>query len=229
MSGIIGYCRVSTKEQGKSGLGLDAQRTAIEAYAAQTSSRLLVPLYIEVESGKRNDRPELAKAIAHAKRAKATLVIAKLDRLSRNVAFLANLLESKVPFICCDNPQANTLTIHILAAVAEEEARAISKRTKDSLAAAKARGTLLGSARPGHWSGKEDKRRAGAEAGNKASATARKRLARDAYSDLLPMVHALRQSGMSLAAIAARLNEDGHTTRRGARFNAVQVARLLAL
>src|SRR5262245_4791157 len=120
MAAIIGYLRVSTKGQGESGLGIEGQRAAIEAYARQTGATLVMA-YVEVESGKRTDRPELARALAHARRIKATLVVAKLDRLARNVAFLSALMESKVPFVACDNPHANRLTLHILAAVAEAE------------------------------------------------------------------------------------------------------------
>ena len=139
----INYYRVSTAKQGRSGLGLDAQRSAVEAFCA---SRGWVKLeeYKEQESGKRNDRPELAKALHHAKVSGATLVIAKLDRLSRNVAFLAQLQEAGVDFVAADMPDANELTIHIMAAMAQAERKAISKRTKEALAAAKARGTKLG-------------------------------------------------------------------------------------
>src|SRR5947209_4394448 len=118
---IVGYLRVSTKAQGESGLGLEAQRSAIEAYGRQSGAPI-VAFYTEVESGKLADRPELAKALAHARRSRARLVVAKLDRLARNVAFLSTLLESKVDFLACDNPHANKLTIHLLAAVAEHEA-----------------------------------------------------------------------------------------------------------
>lgn len=121
-------------------------------------SRQKVQSYTEVESGKRKDRPQLTKAIGHAKLARATLVVAKLDRLARNVAFLSALMESEIDFVACDNPHANRPTIHILAAVAEDEVRRISERTKAALAAAKRRGIKLGSARPGHWNGREDRR-----------------------------------------------------------------------
>src|SRR5471032_1999209 len=108
---IVGYQRVSTKGHGESGLGIEAQESAIKAYAQQTGAKV-VAMYTEVESGKLADRPELAKALAHARRSKATLVVAKLDRLARNVAFLAALMDSKVPFVACDNPHANRLTVH---------------------------------------------------------------------------------------------------------------------
>src|SRR5690349_2260256 len=120
---VIAYYRVSTARQGQSGLGLEAQQAAIAAYARQCGAEI-VKFYTEVESGKRSDRPELLKALAHAKSIGATLVVAKLDRLGRNVAFLSSLMESGVEFVACDNPSANRLTLHILAAVAENEARA---------------------------------------------------------------------------------------------------------
>src|SRR5271168_400383 len=128
---IVTYYRVSTKRQGESGLGLDGQRSAVEEYALRIGATV-VASYTEVESGKRADRPELAAAIAHATRSKARLVVAKLDRLARNVAFLSALMESGADFVAIDNEHANRLTIHILAAVAEAEAKAISERTKSA-------------------------------------------------------------------------------------------------
>ena len=154
---IIAYYRVSTRRQGESGLGLDGQKSAVETFAKQHAASI-IGSYVEVESGKKSDRPVLAQALGHARLAKATLVVAKLDRLARNVAFLSALMESGVDFKACDNEHANRLTIHILAAVAEAEAKAISERTKTALAAAKRRGVKLGSARPGHWKGREDRR-----------------------------------------------------------------------
>ena len=139
MTVFVGYARVSTAKQGRSGLGLEAQETAIAAHL-RASDELLTPIYVETESGKDNDRPELAKALAKAKRAGATLIVAKLDRLSRNVAFIAQLMESGVRFVACDMPEANELTLHIMAAVAQAERKAISRRTKEALAASKARG-----------------------------------------------------------------------------------------
>ena len=143
---IIAYYRVSTKQQGESGLGLEGQVATVAAYARGQGAAIL-RAYREVESGKRADRPELAKALAHARRSRATLVIAKLDRLARNVHFLSGLMESNVDFIACDNPHANKLTIHILAAVAEDEAKRISERTRAALAAYK--GPAAGSGRRG--------------------------------------------------------------------------------
>jgi len=223
---LIAYIRVSTAGQGASGLGLEGQKTAIEAYARQTGGTVAA-VYVEVESGKRTDRPELARALAHAKRAKGKLVVAKLDRLARNVAFLSSLMESGVDFIAADNPSANRLTVHILAAVAEAEAKAISERTKAALAAAKARGTQLGSARPGHWDGREDRRIVGAITGAKAATEARKRLADEAYADLMPIIRQHHGEGDSLRQIADKLNGEGYSTRRGKPFTAMTVQRIL--
>jgi len=223
---IVAYFRVSTKRQGESGLGLDAQQTAVEQFAHRTGGEI-VSSYTEVETGKRSDRPELARAIAHAKRSKATLVVAKLDRLARNVAFTSALMESGVEFLACDQPHANKLTIHILAAVAEHEAEAISQRTKAALAAAKARGVKLGSAREGHWRGREDRRQAGLAKAQKAAAKARVRLADEAYADIADDLKLMRDEGLSLRKIAERLNADGHTTRRGKPWNPMQVRNVL--
>ena len=134
-SRFVGYFRVSTSRQGESGLGLEAQRQAVSDYLAG-GRRELVGEHTEIESGKRNDRPELLKALDACRKQKAKLIIAKLDRLARNVAFIANLMESGVDFVAVDFPQANRLTIHILAAVAEHEREMISERTKAALQAA---------------------------------------------------------------------------------------------
>jgi DNA invertase Pin-like site-specific DNA recombinase len=219
---IVGYQRVSTKGQGESGLGIEAQETAIRTYAGQTGASV-VAWYTEVESGKRADRPELAKALAHARRSKATLVVAKLDRLARNVAFLSALMDSKVPFVACDNPHANRLTLHILAAVAEAEAKAISDRTKGALAAYKARGGKLGAELPQCRNLTAESRAKGI----RKAAEMNGRAATEAYSDLIPAVQALKAEGLSLRAIAERLNAEGHTTRRGRPWNQVQVSRVL--
>jgi len=222
MAAIIGYLRVSTKGQGESGLGLEAQRSAVEAYARQIGAQVTV-WYTEVESGKLADRPELTKALAHARRNRATLVVAKLDRLARNVAFLSALMESKVTFVACDNPHANRLTLQILAAVAEAEALAISQRTKAALAAYKARGGKLGAQLPQC----RNLRPEAAAKGRQRSAESRAKAASEAYGDLLPILTDLRIRGMSLQAIANELNTQGHVTRRGKPWNAVQVSRVL--
>src|SRR6516165_8007669 len=140
---FVAYYRVSTDRQGRSGLGLDAQREAVFRHLASQAGDLIGE-FCEVESGRRSDRPQLAAAIAATKKARATLIIAKLDRLARNVHFVSGLMESGVDFIAADNPHANKLMVHLLAAFAEHEREQISQRTKDALAAAKARGVRLG-------------------------------------------------------------------------------------
>lgn len=225
---LIAYYRVSTKQQGQSGLGLEAQEATVKGYAAQVGATI-VARYTEVESGKRADRPELAKAVAHARRAKAKLVIAKLDRLARNVAFLSALMDSGCEFVACDNPHANRLTIHILAAVAEDEARRTSERTKAALAAAKARGAKLGSARPGAWTGREDKRLAGLTKARQAAAQAKSTKALEAVADLIPAMQEQRASGATLEAIAQELNAQGQQTSRGCPWSAMAVYRALKM
>src|SRR6266568_1239300 len=140
---FVAYYRVSTDRQGRSGLGLEAQREAVIRHLAGHAGTLRAE-FTEIESGKRDDRPQLAAAITAAKKARATLIIAKLDRLARNVHFISGLIESGVDFVAADNPHANKLMVHMLAAFAEHEREQISQRTKDALAAAKARGIRLG-------------------------------------------------------------------------------------
>ncbi len=218
---MIAYYRVSTEKQGRSGLGLEAQKVAVDAHVRAAGCTLL-GAYIEVETGTKRglgNRPELARALAHAKRSKAILVIAKLDRLSRNVAFISNLMESGVEFVACDNPVADRFTVHIFAAVAEQEARKISERTKEALAAAKARGKRLGT---------NNLTREGTLRGAAAGTAAIRARKAAAYSEVAPSVRELKQEGLSLRAIAARLNESGETTRSGRAWNPVQVSRVLA-
>ncbi len=216
----IAYYRVSTKRQGESGLGLEAQEAAVTAYVRETGLTLLAPPYVEIESGRKSDRPKLTEALAHSKRARATLLVAKMDRLSRNVAFLAELMESGVDFVACDNPNANRLTVHILAAVAEDEARKISDRTKAALAAAKARGTKLGT---------NNLTREGTLRGAAAGALASRAAKVEAQSAIAPIITAIQaeQPGISLRAIAKALNDRGERTRYGNEWTAVQVMRAL--
>lgn len=223
---LIGYRRVSTARQGASGLGLEAQESAIDAYRSMVQGQL-IHSYTEVETGKKDtldNRPQLVKALSHAKRIRATVVIAKLDRLARSVYVTAELHRSGVDFVCCDNPTANRLTIQILAAVAEDEARRISARTREALAAYKARGGLLGAARPECRGNLKQPARV---KGARASGVVAKGLADEAYTDLVPAMQAWRAEGLSLGAIAGRLNAEGHTTRRGRPWNPVQVMRVL--
>jgi DNA invertase Pin-like site-specific DNA recombinase len=226
---FVSYLRVSTKEQGRSGLGLEAQREAVSAFLAGQGGRLACE-FIEVESGKRSDRPKLAEALTMCRALGGRLVVAKIDRLARNVHFVSGLMESGVDFVAADMPSVNRLTIHVLAAVAEEEARAISRRTKDALAAAKARGKKLGGTRRRKDTGEvvmtltDDTRR--------RSATARAERAARRASDILPIVATVRAEigpDASLGAIARALTDRGVRTPsgRGRTWTAVQVSRLL--
>lgn len=222
MAAFIGYMRVSTKGQGESGLGLEAQRAALQSFVRDAKGMLLM-VYTEVESGKRADRPELLKAVAHAKRSKATLCVAKLDRLSRNVEFLAGVMNSGCDFAAADMPAANRFMLHVMAAVAEHEAKAISERTKAALAAYKARGGKLGAELPQCRNLTVEARRKGAQRAGEAVA----KNAIEAYADLRPGMIEMRTNGKTLAEIAEKLNAEGQTTRRGKSWNPVQVSRVL--
>jgi DNA invertase Pin-like site-specific DNA recombinase len=215
---IVAYYRVSTQKQGQSGLGLEAQQTAVELYSKQNEGQI-VKTYTELETGKRADRPQLTKALAHAKCTKAILVVAKLDRLARNVAFTSALMESGADFKACDMPFADRFTIHILAAVAEKEAKDISLRTKAALQAYKARGGKLGSSRPECKSNLSLEAR---QTGQRIGANSNKAKAKEAYAGLVPLMQELRQAGQTYRDIAARLNSEGYLTRRGRPWNHVQ-------
>ncbi len=209
--GFVAYYRVSTDRQGKSGLGLDAQRATVTDYL-NGGDWTLVDEFVEVESGKRADRPELAKALDLARRKKATLVIAKLDRLARNVAFIANLMEAGVDFVACDLPDANRLTLHIMAAMAEHEREAISKRTKEALQAAKAQGRKLGWSIPGRY----DQARA-SRTGVKVSKDAADQFA----ANVAPVIADIQRAGVTtLQGIADALNTRGVKTARGRQWYA---------
>ncbi len=221
ISKIIAYERVSTARQGRSGPGLEAQRNAIDAFATSRSADVLAR-FTEVESGRRNDRPELDKALTLARLTGATLVIAKLDRLSRNAAFLLTLQASGVAFLACDMPEANDLTVGIMALVAQQEREAISKRTKEALSAAKARGVKLGNP-----NGAAALRRAG-KGGLALQDTVRRNA--DAFAeDLRDVVAAIRADGhTTLRALADQLNARGIRTRRDGRWHVSTVRNLLS-
>lgn len=219
---VVSYIRVSTQRQGASGLGLDGQRSAVDAYCAAHGVTLLRE-FKEIESGRNDDRAVLKAAIAFAKRSRAKLLIAKLDRLARSVAFIANLMDSDVDFTACDLPEANRLLLHVMAAVAEAEARAISDRTITALSSAKARGVPLGATNPASRNLTRDASAKGRAAG---VATIMQRAA-GAYAEVAPTTVALRAEGLSLAAIAKRLTADGHRLRSGKPFSPVQVQRIL--
>jgi DNA invertase Pin-like site-specific DNA recombinase len=216
---FVAYYRVSTAKQGKSGLGLEAQKTAVSGYL-NGGKWTLASEFVEVESGKRSDRPELAKALSMCRLHRATLLVAKLDRLARNVAFISALMEAGVRFVAVDLPQANELTVHIMASMAEYEAKAISARTKAALYAAKARGTILGGLR---W----DINRVGAK-GRSAALQTRQESAAKYLADVLPVIQEKQRQGVStLRAIAGSLNADGTPAPRGGEWSAVQVKRIL--
>ena len=218
---LVAYERVSTARQGRSGLGLDAQRRAIDEFTAARDARLLAR-FTEVESGGRTDRPELGKALELARLTGSTLVIAKLDRLSRNAAFLLTLRDSGVRFLACDMPEANDLTVGIMALIAEQERAAISRRTKEALAAAKARGVKLGNP-----NGAAALRRAG-KGGVALRGTVRSNADEFALS-LAPVVEDIRAAGQtSLRAVAAELNDRGIETRRGRTWHVSNVRNLIS-
>ena len=211
----IPYYRVSTARQGQSGLGLEAQRAAVRAFVADPTQ--LVGEFVEVESGKQNQRPQLLAAMAEARRVGGTLLIAKLDRLSRNAGFIFALRDSGVAFTCCDMPDANTLTVGLFAVIAQHERELISKRTKDALTAKKARGAVLGT--PANLTaaaivkGREI-RQANARANQQNQQAAR-------------LGGLLQAQGQTLGQIAQELNEGGYRTRRGKLFFPMSVQRLL--
>ncbi|NCO16045.1 MAG: recombinase family protein [Alphaproteobacteria bacterium] len=214
----VTYLRVSTDRQGKSGLGLDAQRKAVADHVAGKGE--IAAEYVEIESGKKNDRPQLARALAEAKRIGAVLLIAKLDRLARNVAFIANLLEAGVEIAAADMPEANRFLLHVMAAVAEHEAQAISDRTRAALAAAKARGVALGWSMPGRAGEQRHAARKGAE-----------RNARKAdrhAANVLPVIRQVAARGASLRQIADELNARGIKTARGGLWYAATVRNVMA-
>jgi DNA invertase Pin-like site-specific DNA recombinase len=198
---FIAYYRVSTDKQGKSGLGLEAQRQAVTDFINGNGNKILAE-FTEVESGRKNNRPELVKALAACKKHKAKLVIAKLDRLARNVAFISNLMESGVDFVAVDMPDANRLTVHILAAVAEHERVIISQRTKAALKAAKARGVKLGSPNP--------------RKGSRLGVAAHKASADQFAANIMPIIREVEATGItSYSGIAKVLNARGIRTARG--------------
>ena len=216
---FISYYRVSTQQQGRSGLGLEAQKQAVAAYLTGGDAELLHE-FVEIESGRRKDRPQLRAALDMCRRKRATLVIAKLDRLARNVAFVATLLEGRIKFVCCDMPEADSTMLQIYSAIAEREAVKISERTKAALTAAKARGTLLGWSMPSRIG----EQKWASERGAAANRTQADQFARN----VLPLVESMRAVGVkSLAAIADGLNARGIVAARGGRWHPTTVKRLL--
>lgn len=211
---FVTYRRVSTSEQGRSGLGLEAQQRDLDLYLGTVPDAKVLADVVEVVSGGKgeNDRPELAKALALCRREKATLLVAKLDRLSRNVAFVANLLEDKtVNFKVAQLPRASRFELHLWAALAEQEREFVSQRTKAALAAAKARGVKLGGARP-HLPEHNCRRTERAQRHAEGVAT---------------LVLGLRDRGATLRETAEALNGAGLTAPRGGTWAPNQVRRVL--
>ena len=211
MNNYVAYYRVSTDKQGKSGLGLDAQAAAVAAFVAGRGE--ILQSFTEIESGKKNDRPQLAEALALCRRHKAKLIIAKLDRLARNVHFISGLMESGVDFLAVDMPEANRLTIHILAAVAEHEREMISKRTKDALKAAKGKGIRLGNPTP-------------LPASLKARAVWSTQTAKFRET-VKPLILELQAKGYSYNAIAKELNRRHIATANGRQWYHKTVSNLV--
>lgn len=213
----VAYFRVSTQRQGASGLGLSAQRTSISSYIYNRGE--IIAEFTDIESGKRNNRPELLKAIAHCKEKKGVLLIAKLDRLTRNIAFIFTLRDSGVEFVCADMPEANTLTIGVMATMAQHEREVIGERTRKALAEKKRAGYILG--KPENLTpiaiqkGLAIRQQNAREHENNRRAAA--------------FIRSLRGAGESWSGIAVVLNEHGFRTRRGKQFQAVQVQRLIEL
>ena len=215
MEQFISYYRVSTSRQGSSGLGLEGQKSAVLSYL---NNRPLLAEFTDVETGKNDNRPQLLKAIDLAKQSNSILVIAKLDRLSRNLTFISTLMDAKIKFLCCDMPDANELTIHIFAALAQWERVRIADRTRTALQALKARGKKLG--KPENFT--EEVRKMGPvrlkqiAAENPNNQKAKK------------VINLLNRNGRNLREIAIELNEAGFRTSRGNQFGPEQVRRLIS-
>lgn len=218
MEAYVAYYRVSTREQGDSGLGLEAQRREV---MKAVPNGTIISEHTEIESGKRNDRPILRKAMEDCRNSGATLVIAKLDRLSRNAAFICHLLDSNTPFLCADMPSITPMVMRILGAVAQEEREAISKRTKDALRSLKERGVKLGNPNA--------KRDLGGQRALEASIAARRRNRDDnkSYTQAVAHASALKKNGMNLMEIAGSMNENGFSAPKGGKMTATQVSRML--
>jgi DNA invertase Pin-like site-specific DNA recombinase len=214
----ISYIRVSTARQGSSGLGLEAQRESVRVFA-QAHGYEIAQEFLEVESGKNDARPVLEKALAHVKKTSACLVIAKLDRLARSVSFVARLMDANTDFRAVDLPDASRLVLHIMSAVAENEAKSCSDRTKAALAAARERGTLLGGANP--------KCRNLSPGARERGAQTTKVKARAAVADILPKLCAMKEQGVSLQGMADALNAENHVTGTGKAWYPMQVSRAL--
>lgn len=219
---IVAYFRQSTEKQAESGLGLEAQRRAVREYVARTGAEV-IGRYTETESGTRSDRPQLARALAHARRSRAKLVVATLSRLSRNLAFLDALQRSKVNFCALDCEHANKAMLQMMTVMAEWEADQVSERTRKAMASRRELGKPMGAENPRCRNLTAD----AAKEGRKLGAAANAQLADEAYSDILPDMLAWRERGDTLATIAERLNSEGQTTRTGVAWSTSTVANVL--
>lgn len=206
MTRYVAYFQVSTEKQGKSGLGLAAQRTLVERFLSEGDE--VIAEFVEVQSGKNDERVELWKAIAHAKKQDAKILIAKLDRFSRKVSFIAGIMEQGIGLVVAEMPHATDFQLHIFAALAQEERRLISERTRNALAEAKKRGVELGK-------------------NGKVLAVRRRLEAEERAEALRPIIVPMMEAGLSHSEIARRLNEQGILTVNGRRFHAQQVKSLL--
>ena len=213
----VSYLRQSTKKQSLSNLGIEAQREIIQKHLGQIQP---IAEFVETESGKKTDRPKLAEALELCRKTKSTLIVAKLDRLSRNVAFTSKLLESDVEIKFCDFPEANRLVLHIIASIAEYEAGLISQRTKQALSAKKARGVRLG--KPENLVNNLGKAISKSNLTNR-----RKALDNDNNRRAIAMLKVMANQDLSLSEMARRLNEEGFVTSQGKKFKAWQVSVLL--
>jgi DNA invertase Pin-like site-specific DNA recombinase len=220
---FVSYLRVSTTGQGDSGLGIEAQREAVRV-AVAAKGGVLVREFLEVASGGDNERPELVAALEACKRTKATLVVAKLDRLSRDVELIARTMK-RTPLVVAECAGAGSLELHLRAAFAAEERAKIRTRTTEALAALKARGVKLGSSRPGHWKGREHVRQAAQVSATKAAAASRRAASADVYREARRVASTMPNA--SLRAIAKAINEAGITTPGGSTWQAATVARML--
>lgn len=216
MARFISYYRVSTQRQGRSGLGLEAQKASVKTYLAGLPDAELLAEYQDIESGAHDDRPELQKAISHCLASKATLIIAKLDRLSRNAAFLLRLQESRVNFLALDVPGADRFTVAVMGALAQRERELASQRTKDALAAAKARGKKLGGYR-------ENAFRGDYASGPRAA----QKYADDRAIQLAGYIRKAQKDGVTIYGIAKALNGAGMTTARGCAWSYISVRNVI--
>jgi DNA invertase Pin-like site-specific DNA recombinase len=223
MRKYVAYYRVSTQRQGQSGLGLEAQQEAVRAFLGRSTSEVVAE-FTEVETGKGANalarRPQLRAALALAKAQKATLVIAKLDRLARNVAFISALMESGADFVAVDMPEANRLMLHVMAAFAEYERTMISKRTTDALAAAKLRGPV--------FCAKRQRMTLPLGAMAQERATENKAQAVEALRPLAPILAELRERQLTQRAMAAELNDRGVNSPGGGKWHRSSVHKALA-